>query len=258
MSSEKNTIGRVMELLGYKKSEVKIDLIQKKTSDGETIFDSETFAIGEPVFIVTQDGNIPVPEGEYALEDGTTINVDATGIIIEVSTAGEEASDMEPAAMQNAPMKEETGKPVAAKTIIETMTKETHYAKHEFADESGLVDSIASIIEEKTPEAVTPEIAQAIASVIADKIVTMTDTEEGMGMIASYKNKDKTKMSSDLTIKLAQLEAENNSLKDRLASEEGSRTVINPEAKGTQKQLFKLGARREETISDRVMNSLFN
>jgi hypothetical protein len=33
---------------------------------------------------------------------------------------------------------------------------------------------------------------------------------------------------------------------------------MNPEANNATKQLFKLGARREETISDRVMNSLFN
>lgn len=257
MSNENKTISRVMELLGYKKSEVKVDLLEKKTSDGTTIFDSESFAIGEPIFIVTEDGNIPVPEGEYALEDGTTVNVDATGIIIEVSTAGEETSEVETAKMQNAPMKEETGKPVAAKTIIETMTKETHYAKHDFADASGLVDSIASIIDEKTPEAVTPEIAQAIATVIADKIATMVDSKEGMDMIASYKNKG-TKMSSDVSLKLASLESENIALKERLANEEGSRTIMNPEANSATKQLFKLGARREETISDRVMNSLFN
>lgn len=257
MSNENKTISRVMELLGYKKSEVKVDLLEKKTSDGNTIFDSESFAIGEPIFIVTEDGNIPVPEGEYALEDGTTVNVDATGIIIEVSTSEEEATDIETAKMQNAPMKEETGKPVAAKTIIETMTKETHYAKHKFAEEGGLVDSIASIIDEKTPEAVTPEIAQAIATVIADKIAMMVDSEEGKGMIASYKNKG-TKMSSDVSLKLASLESENIALKERLANEEGSRTIMNPEANSATKQLFKLGARREETISDRVMNSLFN
>ena len=257
MSNENKTISRVMELLGYKKSEVKVDLLEKKTSDGETTFDSESFAIGEPVFIVTEDGNIPVPEGEYSLEDASMIKVDATGIIVEVSTAGEEIEEVETAKMQNAPMKEETGKPVAAKTIIETMTKETRFAKSNFAEEGGLVGSIASIIDEKTPEAVTPEIAQAIASAIAEKIATMVDSEEGMEMIAGYKNKG-TKMSSDVSLKLASLESENNALKERLANEEGSRTIMNPEANNATKQLFKLGARREETISDRVMNSLFN
>jgi hypothetical protein len=132
MSEEsKNILDRVLNGLGYKKNH-SVDLAEVKTADGQTTFDSENFAVGDAVFIVTEDGNIPVPVGEYILEDGLKIKVDETGIIVESEKEGETSVTPEEEQMQNDPMKEETGKPVAQtsgnpKAVIETMTKETQY-----------------------------------------------------------------------------------------------------------------------------------
>lgn len=251
---------RVMELMGYKKSAVSIELAQKKSQDGTTTFDSATFSIGDAISIVTADGNIAVPEGEYALEDGTIISVDGGGLIVEVATAGEEATDTEVAS----PVVPTAASQIP-KTVIETMTKETHFAEDvqpvaevTTEEQSALVDNLAGIIDSVTPDAVTPEIAQAVATAIADKIVTITDTPEGMAMISNYKAGCNTKMSSQSNIKLAELIRENTELKNKLQSEEGARTKFSPENIGEMKQQFKLAPRRTQTIADRVMESLFN
>lgn len=114
---------------------VEVEMSEKKTIDGAAIFDSENFAIGEPVFLIAEDGTkIPVPMGEYVLEDNTTIVVDDKGTIVEVSTAEEEAEIEEE--MQNQPMKEQIEKasemtPAAAKKVvkIKSESEESYFSK---------------------------------------------------------------------------------------------------------------------------------
>jgi hypothetical protein len=114
---------------------VEVEMAEKKTIDGAAIFDSETFSIGEPVFLIAEDGTkIPVPMGEYVLEDNTTIVVDDKGTIVEVSTAEEEAEIEEE--MQNQPMKEQIEKasemtPAAAKKVvkIKSESEESYFSK---------------------------------------------------------------------------------------------------------------------------------
>ena len=91
------TLNRVLATLGLKPEEaVAVELAQVKTEDGQATFESDNFAVGEAVFIVTPDGNIPCPEGEFALENGNTMTVDANGTIVEIATKEEEAPEGEP------------------------------------------------------------------------------------------------------------------------------------------------------------------
>ena len=136
MSAE-TTLQKVMSLLGMdKKSEpmIEVELAQKNTADGQAVFESDNFAVGENVFIVTPDGNIPAPEGEYALEDGTVISVDNNGVIAEVATMEEEVTEGEPVMAEEKPMMEKETEKMgnsSPKKTIESMTKETHYSQHE-------------------------------------------------------------------------------------------------------------------------------
>lgn len=105
MSNAENVLQRVLSALNMK-SDIKVDLAQKKTEDGTIILDSENFAIGEPVFIVTEEGNIPLPTGEYILEDGSMIAVDEMGVIVEIGTKEGEEVEVE-IESQNEPMKKQ-------------------------------------------------------------------------------------------------------------------------------------------------------
>ena len=205
------TLNRVLATLGLKTEEaIVVDLAQVKTEDGQATFESDNFAIGEAVFIVTPDGNIPCPEGEFALENGNTMTVDANGTIIEVATKEEEAPEEE--------------------AIVE-------------AEDVPMKDEIAE------------------AMPMAKKVVkSKTEMEE------SYFSKQMSELEAKFEARLSALEGEkialsveNKELTERLANEPAPHTLHNPEANmKDSKLIFKLGAKREETLKDRVFNQLFN
>jgi hypothetical protein len=205
------TLNRVMIALGLKNQDEmhKVELEQKKTEDGQAIFDAEKFEVGSPIFVVTQDGNIPAPMGEYVMEDGLVVSVDDKGYIAEISTKEEEIAPEEETAMQNDPMKEETGKPVASESSMEAKPKK-------------MTETTSKIMEYSS-----------------DKLVEFEKSLEAMKM------------------QLSALSQENEELKNRLATEEAPRTFHSPEAK-VEKLQFKIGERRQESVTDRVFNQLFN
>jgi hypothetical protein len=188
---------------------VEVEMAEKKTIDGTAIFDSENFAIGEAVFLIAEDGTqIPVPMGEYQLEDSTSIVVDDSGIIVEVSTAEEEATDVEEE-MQNQPMKEQIKKasemtPAAAKKVvkIKSESEESYFSK------------------------------------IEARLSRIENESENL---------------KSMNVKLSE---ENEALKKALAETPAQHTKFNPDAQNERAINFKIGARREETIADRVMNAL--
>jgi hypothetical protein len=204
------TLNRVLATLGLKPEEaIVVDLAQVKTEDGQATFESDNFAVGEAVFIVTPDGNIPTPEGEFALENGNVMTVDANGTIVEIATKEEEAPEEEIIEAEDMPMKD--------------------------------------------------EIAEAMP--MAKKVVkSKTEMEE------SYFSKQMSELEAKFEARLSALEgekialsAENKELTDRLANEPAPHTLHNPEANMKDSKLvFKLGAKREETLKDRVFNQLFN
>ena len=124
------TLNRVLETLGLKsEATIVVDLAQVKTEDGQATFESDNFAVGEAVFVVTTDGNIPCPEGEFALENGNTMTVDANGTISEIATKEEEAPEAEP--MTEAPSGD-TSTP--AETPMASVTKKTVKSKTEMEE----------------------------------------------------------------------------------------------------------------------------
>jgi hypothetical protein len=129
MSNAKDILNRVYDIVMGKESteETKVELAQVKTMDGEAIFDAEAFEIGNAVFIVTEEGNIPVPMGEYMLEDGMKIEVDEQGVIVEVSAEGEEEVVEEVIEAKDEIEKEETG-------MMESMPKKVVKSKTEMEE----------------------------------------------------------------------------------------------------------------------------
>jgi len=130
------TLNRVLATLGLKSEEaVAVELAQVKTEDGQATFESDNFAVGEAVFIVTPDGNIPCPEGEFALENGNTMTVDANGTIVEIATKEEEAPEEEPmveeVVAEDQPMKDQIAEMPMAKKVVKSKTEmeESYFSK---------------------------------------------------------------------------------------------------------------------------------
>jgi len=205
------TLNRVLATLGLKpEASIEVELAQVKTDDGQATFESDNFAVGEAVFIVTPDGNIPCPEGEFALENENVITVDANGTIIEVATKEEEMPEEEAIIeAEDMPMKEEISEamPMAKKVVKSKTEMEESYFSKQISELEAKFEARLSALE-------------------GEKIA---------------------------------LSVENKELTDRLANEPAPHTLHNPEANmKDSKLIFKLGAKREETLKDRVFNQLFN
>lgn len=120
-----SVINQIKTLLGM---EVKLETM--KLMDGITIFEADAFEMDKEVFIVTEDEQkIPVPIGEYELEDGRILVVEVEGIILEVKEKAEEE-----VVEEEAPVVEEEVEAQAtptAKKTVESIVKETFFAEIE-------------------------------------------------------------------------------------------------------------------------------
>lgn len=108
-----------------------VNLAQMKLEDGITIIEAESFEPEFSVGIVTADGIVPMPVGEYKLEDGKILVVAVEGIIAEIKDAmPEEEAPMEEAPIVEVEVEAETQAP-SPKRIVESVSKETFFAEIE-------------------------------------------------------------------------------------------------------------------------------
>lgn len=126
-------IKQIKTLLGL---ETEVKLAQARLLDGTTVIEAEVFEAGAEVFIVTEEGNVPMPVGEYEMEGGELILVvEEKGIIAEIKEKVEETEEEEEAPAPEAEtevveeeMSEETRQP---KKTIESIIKETLFSEVE-------------------------------------------------------------------------------------------------------------------------------
>jgi hypothetical protein len=67
--------------------------LAQATLENGTVLEAEVFEAGNEVFIVTDEERIPLPVGEYTVEDGSMLYVAEEGVISEVKSAGAEAEE---------------------------------------------------------------------------------------------------------------------------------------------------------------------
>jgi hypothetical protein len=122
-----STINKIKSLLGM---EVKLE--QMKLVDGTTILEADAFEMDNEVFIVTEDEQkIPLPIGEYELENGMILVVAVEGIIAEIKEAVvEEVAPEAEAPEVEVEVEAEAAAPSAKKTI-ESIVKETFFSEIE-------------------------------------------------------------------------------------------------------------------------------
>lgn len=108
-----------------------VNLAQMKLEDGITIVEAESFEPDYSVGIVTADGIVPMPVGEYKLEDGKILVVAVEGIIAEVKEAEAEEAPMEEAPVEINVEAEAEPQAPSPKRIVESVSKETFFAEIE-------------------------------------------------------------------------------------------------------------------------------
>ena len=122
-----SVINQIKTLLGM---EVKFETM--KLMDGITIFEADAFEMDKEVFIVTEDEQkIPVPIGEYELEDGRILVVEVEGIILEIKDAPTEEEVAPEVETPEVEVEVEAEATPTAKKTVESIVKETFFAEIE-------------------------------------------------------------------------------------------------------------------------------
>lgn len=90
----KKTISKIAELLAVElaKRTKKVALATAKLENG-TVLEAEIFEPGEAVFIATADENVPLPVGEYEMEDSKILVVTEEGVISEIKEVSAEEEE---------------------------------------------------------------------------------------------------------------------------------------------------------------------
>lgn len=145
-------LNKVKEVLGVELENQEVKLAQATLENG-TVIESEEFAAGSEVFIVTEDEKVALPVGEYNLEDGEILKVEEEGIIASIGAAEE--------------VEEEASEEVEA-----AEEEEMGYAtKQDLAEVKEMIEEIKSMIEpkeemsEEAPEETKEELSEEVEEV---------------------------------------------------------------------------------------------
>jgi len=124
-------LNKVKELVGIELETQEVKLAQATLENG-TVIESEDFAVGSEVFIVTEDEKVALPVGEYTLEDGEKLVVEEEGIIASIGAAEEK-----PEVEEEAPAEEEMA------------SDEVYATKEEVAELKSMIEEIKAMLEPK-------------------------------------------------------------------------------------------------------------
>jgi len=124
-----SVINEIKNLLGM---EVKLE--QRKMADGVTLIEADAFEMDNEVFVITEDEQkIPVPIGEYEMEDGMILVVVEEGIISDFKDAELKEEEEAPVVEEEVVEEEVEAKATksAPKKTIESIVKESFFSELE-------------------------------------------------------------------------------------------------------------------------------
>jgi len=153
---EKSVINQIKTLLG-----MEIHLEQMTLENG-TVIEAESFEAGEAVFIVTEDGQVPLPVGEYELPESMMLIVTEEGIISEKKAMEEEAVAEEEAV--------ET-----SEVEVEASEEPSYVTKEDF---EAAIGEIKSMLSETKKEEVKEEVALSSDDMPAAKAIVPNPEKE--------------------------------------------------------------------------------
>ena len=121
-----NVVNQIKELLG-----MEVKLAQMKLQDGVTVIEAEAFEPEMAVFIVNEEEKVPMPVGEYMLEDGNVLKVEVEGIIASIEMPEEEAPEVEVEVETTKKEEEMATEAATPKRVVESVTKEMFFSEIE-------------------------------------------------------------------------------------------------------------------------------
>jgi hypothetical protein len=130
------------------------------TADGQLTltYEGEELAQGLAIFVVTEDGNVPAPDGEHALEGGITI-VTADGKIEAIKETPAEEAPAEGEEVAAEEVSEEDAEMEVAESPAEAVAEVV-------ADE--VAEEVADVVEEAISEEVVIAVAEAVSEAVGE------------------------------------------------------------------------------------------
>jgi hypothetical protein len=110
---------------------IEVKLEQMKLNDGVTVIEADSFEANNEVFIVEEDQRIPLPVGEYVVENGMLLIVTQEGVIAEIKEQEAPAEEVEEEELKKPQAPAETIEKSAVKKTVESMVKETFFSEYE-------------------------------------------------------------------------------------------------------------------------------
>lgn len=162
-------LNKVKEVLGVELNEETQEVkLAQATLENGTVIESENFAAGSEVFIVTDDEKVALPVGEYSLEDGEMLKVEEEGIIASIGAA-EEAPEEEVEAAEEEEMGYATKQDLAeVKEMIEEI-KSMIEPKEEMSEE---------VSEEEVKEELNEEVKEEVELSAEEPVAKVTHNPE--------------------------------------------------------------------------------
>ncbi len=165
----KNKLNQIKALLS-----LEVKLAQMKLEDGITIVEAESFEPEYSIGIVTPDGIVLMPVGEYELEDGSMVKVEVEGVIASIGPKAEEVGPENEAAPEEvvAPEMEAEASAPQPKRIVESVSKETFF-ESQLAELKAELDALKAENE-----------ALKLSAQVKEEEVQLASEEEGAEPIA--------------------------------------------------------------------------
>lgn len=113
---------------------IEVKMEQMKLNDGVTVIEADSFEANNEVFIITEDEQrIPLPVGEYVVENGMLLVVTQEGVIAEVKEQEAPSEEEAPEAPEEEEMKKDDKmiEKAQVKKTVESMVKETFFSEME-------------------------------------------------------------------------------------------------------------------------------
>ena len=147
-----NVINEIKTLLG-----MDVNLAQMKLMDGVTVLEADAFEMDNAVFIVNGEERVPMPVGEYELEDGMILVVSVEGIIAEIKEATVEVEEA-PEAEVEVEVEAQAETIATPKRIVESVSKEMFFAEIEkLRTEIAELKSVKEVVKEELSSEVVVE-----------------------------------------------------------------------------------------------------
>jgi len=174
---DNSILNKVRELLG-----MEVKLGTRKLDDGVTTIEAEEFEAGFQVVIVTEDEQkIPLPVGEYKLEDGLMLVVTEEGLIAEIKEAEEEVVEEvveEEVVEEEVEASVEEAKPI--KKTVESIVKETFFSEMEALKKENeeLKSELEKFSKVENNENTNEEVVEESTEEVKEEVVELSQEKE--------------------------------------------------------------------------------